>query len=81
MKKFSKAQRYMFFKASKERTADLLTKSAVVPAFIQFRLVFREHKYLPTSHAIANCIDSGHHQLKLLLKIQNQDLKIKNLKH
>ncbi len=28
-------------------TAELLTKPAVVPAFIEFRLEFEEHNYLP----------------------------------
>jgi hypothetical protein len=40
---------------ARKRTADLLTKPAIVPAFIQFRLEFREkHKYSPTSPGIVN---------------------------
>jgi hypothetical protein len=40
-------------KATRERTSDLLTKLPVIPAFIQFRLEFEEHKYFPTSQAIS----------------------------
>jgi hypothetical protein len=54
MKKSSRAPGYLFLKASKERTADLLTKSAIVPAFIQSGLEFAKQNYLLTSQAIGN---------------------------
>jgi hypothetical protein len=41
-----KAPRYPASSASKERTADLETKPAVVPAFIQFRFGFGETEML-----------------------------------
>jgi hypothetical protein len=44
---------------SKELTADLESKPAIVPAFIPFGLEFREHLYLPTSQAIGYQKDLG----------------------
>ncbi len=42
-----------------ELTADLVTKPAIVPAFIIFVLEFVEQWYLLTSQAIGNYIDLG----------------------
>ncbi len=44
VKKSAKIPYYPSSKASEERTANLVTKSAVVPAFIQYGLEFREYK-------------------------------------
>ncbi len=48
MKKSAKTLYYPTSKALEKRTADLLIKSAEVPAFLQFGIEFGEHKYLLT---------------------------------
>jgi hypothetical protein len=52
-----------------EHKADLLIKSAVAPAFIQFGLDFGENKCLPTSQlsqAISNYFDFGRKRPKAM---------------
>jgi hypothetical protein len=44
MKKSAKAPHYPPSKALEKRTADLLTKSAEIPAFLQFGIEFGEQK-------------------------------------
>jgi hypothetical protein len=46
MEKSAKAPKFSALKSSGERTADLYTKPAVAPAFIQFRLEFGETEIL-----------------------------------
>ncbi len=67
MKKSAKAPRYSYSKSWESVVAELQTKTAVVSAFIQFRLEFREHNYLPTSQAIGE-IYLGSKQFALLLE-------------
>ncbi len=76
IKKSAKAPRYPPSKARKSSQSIFLTKPAVVPSFILFRLEFGEHFYLPTSQAIGNKTDLGlkrNRTIELLLKIQDQN--------
>ncbi len=66
MKKTPKAPGYPCSKAYGECTVDLLTKSYVVSAFMQFGLELGEHTYLPTSQAICKKIGFGSTRLKNL---------------
>ncbi len=56
-------------------TADLLTKSYEVSAFMQFGLEFKEHKNLPTSQAIGYKINFGSRCQKLWTPFLIQDQK------
>jgi hypothetical protein len=59
-----------------ERAASLLSKSAVVPAFMQFGLEFGEHKYFLTSQVFGNLIGFNSKSIKTLNSILKIKIKI-----